>query len=71
MKKGVVILAGAVLVAMSGLTDIALNFSEDPQWTPYVLSWDRKLKTKNRLAKKEEAIPLCSSKIDSTADLQR
>jgi hypothetical protein len=76
MKKGMMILAGAGLIAMSAFSDVALSLSEDPQWTPYVLNWDRELsrsgsKAKKVVAKKEDSIQLCTSKADKTLKLQR
>lgn len=75
MKKGSVILIGAVMVAMSGLSNIAISISEDPQWTPYVLSWSRKLPKKQNeeknLASEKDTIPVCSSSKSNSEKLQR
>jgi hypothetical protein len=69
MKKRMIIIAGIVIIAMSGLSDIALSLTEDPQWTPYVLRWDRKLKERKKVnLAKTQSITVCSSKEDLKSD---
>jgi hypothetical protein len=43
MKKWIFVVAAIILIAMSGLLDVALSLSKDPQWTPYVQTWKQKL----------------------------
>jgi hypothetical protein len=73
MKKKAMVLVGVVIVAMTSLGNIALSLVEDPQWTPYVQSWNRKLPTEktNIKAKKRDSITMCGTPEIKTSALQR
>lgn len=60
MKKSVFILVAIALVGMTNLTEVALSFSEDPQWTPFQQTWKEKLGDE-RKRDTTQAIPICSS----------
>jgi hypothetical protein len=64
MKKRVIVVAGIVVIAMSGLSTIALSIADDAQWSPYVLRWDQKLPPTKKENKQVASIPICSSKKD-------
>lgn len=64
MRKRAWALGAIAIIALSGLTNIALPLAEDPKWTPYVMRWNEKLHPeKKRIAKKQEPIPLCSPEV--------
>lgn len=62
MKKRVLIGLAIILIGLTNFTDLALSFSKDPQWTPFVLTWKRKLPESGE----KSDIPLCSSKPSSS-----
>jgi hypothetical protein len=66
MKKSGLIIAGIVVIGMSGLSNMALSVSEDSHWTPYDLRWNQKLPVaKNKkLKRKSEPITICSLRTD-------
>jgi hypothetical protein len=58
MKKSLFVLIVIIIVGISLLADVAVRLSEDPQWTPFVQSWNRKLYDGNT---SENEIPVCAS----------
>jgi hypothetical protein len=58
MKKSLFVLIVIILVGISTLADVAVRLSKDPQWTPFVQSWNRKL---NDDKTSEKEISVCST----------
>jgi hypothetical protein len=44
MKKGFLFIIGVVIIAISGLSELALSVQKKEQWSNYVQSWDIQLK---------------------------